>query len=143
MASETNPGRVTGQTKDVGFQIGVRRTLPVPPGEAWARLTSPEWVRTWLGGDPGVELAKGAEYSLADGSRGEIRVCKPGSHLRLTWWPEGWPRASTVQVRVLPATGERTVFSFHQEHLPGPAEREERRAFYAGVLDALEAMIRR
>jgi hypothetical protein len=53
-------------------------------------------------------------------------------------------------VRVIPK-GDRTTIShisldsaatFHQEHLPGAGEREERRAHFTAALDALEALIR-
>lgn len=35
---------------------------------------------------------------------------------------------------------ERTVIAFHQEHLPGPGEREERRRHFVSALDALELL---
>lgn len=132
---------VTGETADTGFQIGLQRTLPLAPDEAWRLLMSAEGVRAWLCGDPKVRWEKGARYTLQDGSTGEVRVFNAGSHLRMTWQPEGWARASTIQVRVAPASGGRSVLSFHQEHLPGPAERETRRAFFAAAADALQRQI--
>lgn len=131
----------TGKTRDVGYQIGVRRTMPLALDEAWALLTSPEGVRLWLGDAPGVEIEPGADYVLEDGSSGEIRVVSDRSHLRLTWQPGDWPRASTLQVRVIPKD-ERTTIAFHQEHLPGPDEREARRAHFARVLDAIGERLR-
>jgi uncharacterized protein YndB with AHSA1/START domain len=71
---------------------------------------------------------------------GEVRVYTPYSHLRITWHPPGWPRASTLQLRVIPK-GDKTVIAFHQEHLPGEKEREERRTHYIAVLDELEHII--
>jgi len=47
----------------------------------------------------------------------------------MTWHPEKWEKASTVQIRVIPSK-EKTVISFHQENLPGPAEMEERKLFF-------------
>jgi len=129
--------RAVGQTADTGFQIGVQRTLPITPDEAWALLMSPEGVRTWLGGE-GPRWEKGEKYALHDGAAGEVRVFKPGSHLRITVHPEGWPRASTLQVRVTPSGEQKSVISFHQEHLPGTAEREARRRFFEAALDALQ-----
>ena len=70
-----------------------------------------------------------------------MRVYKPNSHLRLTWHPAGWPRPSTIQVRVIPS-GEKTVISFHQEHMPGPEAREIRRTFFKNALDALGELIK-
>ena len=130
--------RAVGQTGDTGFQIGVRRTLPISAEDAWRLVTSADGVRAWLGGAPEMRWEKGETYALEDGSGGEVRVFKPGSHLRITWGPEGWPRRSTVQVRVMPSGERKTVVSFHQEHLPGAAERDERRRFFEAALDVLE-----
>lgn len=135
------PGeRPTGLTKDTGFQIGVRRTLPIRLEAAWQLLTSGQGLKIWLGATAGLDFEKGATYQLEDGTVGEVRVFSPNSHLRLTWQPPGWPRASTIQLRVIPKD-ERTVIAFHQEHLPGAAEREERRAHYRAVLAELERMM--
>lgn len=130
--------RMVGQTADTGFQIGVQRTLPIPPEDAWALLTSPQGVAAWLGAAPPLKWEKGETYALKDGAAGEVRVFKPGSHLRITVQPDGWPRASTLQVRVMPKGEQKTVVSFHQEHLPGADEREERRRFLESALDALQ-----
>jgi uncharacterized protein YndB with AHSA1/START domain len=129
-----------GLTKDVGYEIGVRRTLPIDLKAAWKLITSEEAVSLWLGNPADIDFSKGAEYELSDSSQGEVRVFEPNSHLRITWQPQGWQHASLIQVRVMPAkTG--TTISFHQEHLPGSAEREQRRLHFEAVLDKLEAMI--
>jgi uncharacterized protein YndB with AHSA1/START domain len=132
--------RVVGQTKDVGFQIGVQRTLPIPLEQAWALLTSPQGMRLWLGGAPRMRLEKGATYTLPDGSTGALRVFEPDHHLRITWQPRGWARPSTIQVRVIPS-GDKTTLAFHQEHLPDSAAREQRRAHFESALGAIERMI--
>jgi uncharacterized protein YndB with AHSA1/START domain len=129
----------TGLTKDTAWQVGARRTLAVPAGEAWQLVTSPESQAAWLGPGKPIELVGGAHYQLDDGSSGEVRVVVDGSHVRLTWQPGDWPRPSTIQVRVI-ARGERSVIAFHQEHMPGPAEREQRRAHFAAALDELERL---
>lgn len=128
--------RPTGLTKDVGYQIGVRRMLPVRIEEAWRLITSPEGLQAWLGDLPKLPSSKGMVYQLPDGSVGEVRVFSPGSHLRITWQPPGWGRASTIQVRTIP-NGDRTVIAFHQENLPGPEEREERRTHFKAALEIL------
>jgi uncharacterized protein YndB with AHSA1/START domain len=134
--------RAVGQTADTGFQIGVQRTLPLSVDDAWALLTSPKGVRAWLGG-AAPKWEKGEKYELKDGSGGEVRVFKPGSHLRITWQPERWPRASLIQVRAMPKGEGKSVISFHHEHLPGAAEREERRRFYEAAMDALQEQVKK
>lgn len=135
------PQRSVGETRDAGFEIGVRRTLPVPAETLWLLVTSAEGRRAWLGAGPDFALEPGAAYALDDGAQGEVRVLRPGSHVRLSWQPGDWPRASTIQVRVLPG-GAQSVLAFHQEHLPDAAAREERRAHFTAALDALQRLIR-
>jgi uncharacterized protein YndB with AHSA1/START domain len=129
--------RGVGQTADGAFQVGVRRTLPMAHDDAWRLVTSAQGVRAWLGETSGFAWEKGAAYATPGGAAGQVRVFKPGSHLRMTWRPPGWARPSTIQVRVLPAGG-RTTIAFHQERLPGAAEREERRRHFEAALDALQ-----
>jgi uncharacterized protein YndB with AHSA1/START domain len=131
--------RAVGQTADVGFNVGAQRRLAITPDEAWRLVTSAKGVRAWLGDARGFAAEKGAEYTTADGASGVVRVARPGSHLRLTWQPPGWVRASTIQVRVM-AQGEKTTISLHQEHLPGAAEREEARRRFKAALDALQRL---
>lgn len=130
---EGDEGRPVGKTKDAGWQVGARRTFDVSADRAWEFLTSEQGLALWLGMGAGVELREGSEYKLADGTEGEVRVLKPGSHVRLTWRPPGWKRRSTIQVRVIPK-GERCVIAFHQEQLPDGQARETRRAYYLQVL---------
>lgn len=127
-----------GMTKDAGWEIGVRRTVELTPGEAWQLVTSPAGRRCWLGEVEGWALEPGAAYHLPEGTHGEIRVVS-ASHLRITWQPPGWERPSTIQVRVN-ANGPRAVIAFHQEHLPGQAERAERKAHFLAALAALESL---
>ena len=135
-----NAEKPVGLTKDTGFQIGVRRTLDIGLEAAWDLLLSARGLQAWLGEPLTMRLANGAQYQLKDGSAGQIRVLSPGSHIRLTWDPGNWSRASTVQVRVIPA-GERTVIAFHQEHLPDQNTRQARRDYYMAALDELESII--
>ncbi len=132
--------RSAGQTRDAGFQAGARRTLAVTPARAWAFLVSPAGAATWLGDTGGAAVAQGTRLALPDGSSAEVTVFEPGSHLRMRWQPGDWPRASIMQLRVI-ASGERATVAFHQEHLPGPDEREQRLQHFADALDRIEAAL--
>ena len=135
MSAEPRP---VGLTASAGWEVGARRTVDLTPAEAWALLTSPTGLRCWLGALEAWKLEPGAGYSLLDGTTGEVRVVSD-SHLRITWKPLGWERASTIQVRAL-TNGQRSVLAFHQEHLPNAWARSERRAFFHAALDSLEAL---
>ena len=128
--------RPVGLTKDVGWQIGVRRTVPLSVEEAWDLLFSKEGLKVWLGDTAKITFTRNEPYQLKDGTTGEIRVFEKHSHIRLTWDPEGADRPSTIQVRVMPCDG-RCIIGFHQEHLGSAAEREQRRRFFQQVLDKL------
>jgi uncharacterized protein YndB with AHSA1/START domain len=131
--------RMTGETADTGFQIGVRRTVPISAEEAWRLVTSPEAVQLWLGDAGDLALEKGAPYTTAEGESGEVRAVS-GSHLRLTRQPPGGARGSTIQVRAMPS-GSKAVLSFHEEHLPDADAREARRRHFESVLDQLQQRI--
>ncbi|NDJ75529.1 MAG: SRPBCC domain-containing protein [Chloroflexi bacterium] len=130
--------RLVGWTKDTGFQIGVRRTLPTGEAQAWEWVTSPEGLAQWLAEVDALDFQKGEVYHAAHGTSGEVRVYKPRSHLRITYHPPGWERPSTIQVRVM-ARGDRTTVAFHEEHLASADLREQRRAHFSAALDHLEA----
>lgn len=132
---------IIGQTKGVGVEIGVRRTFDVPVMRAWEVITSDEGVHLWLGDVSGLRWEKGEAYTTKDGTEGEVRVINHGSHLRITWWPKDWEKASTIQIRTIP-NGERTTISFHQENLAGTDEREEMRQRWENVLDELKKILK-
>jgi uncharacterized protein YndB with AHSA1/START domain len=131
--------REVGRTKDVGYQIGVRRTVPHSVEDVWDLLVSPEGLSVWLG--PGVELTpeKSAPYSAENGTSGEVRSFREHDRIRVTWQPADWSHETTVQVALLPAaTG--TALLFHQEHLADSDERERQREHWRGVIDDLVAL---
>lgn len=127
-----------GKTADAGYQVGVRRTLPCSEERLWRLLLSPAGLETWLGGP--AEIAEGVRFRLDNGTTGEIRVYRPGSHIRLGWRPAGWGAPSTLQVRVM-AARRGTTLSFHQEHLAGAAERAAMKAHWEGVIGSLAGML--
>ena len=131
----------SGLTKDAGWQIGVRKTLPIGLAEAWDLLFSEEGLRAWLGDLPGFHAVKGAAFELSDGTRGEFTVFKKHSHARLTWHSPGYPRRAITQVRVIPDGEDKTVFAFHQEQLPSEEARKERRAFFKRAVKRIEELV--
>lgn len=131
--------RPVGKTEDVGYQIGVRKTIPVNSDEAWQFLTAGDGIDIWLGEISTEALSKGTTYQLPDGTEGEVRVFSD-CHLRMSWHPPGWSRSSTIQLRVIPQN-DKSIIAFHQEHLPGPEQREQRRKFYKRVLGELNQIL--
>jgi uncharacterized protein YndB with AHSA1/START domain len=129
---------VVGKTKDVGFQVGVRRTFPISLEQAWKYLTSREGIEIWLGAVDNFHLTKGATYQTKDGASGEVRVVNRLENIRVTWQPQEWSQPSTIQVRVIPGGRGKTVVSFHQEKLPDAEVREQMLARWTGVLDEMQ-----
>lgn len=129
--------RTTGQTSDGSFQVGVQKSFPLAPKKAWELLVSLEGMRTWLGEGSRPDPKKGDAYATTEGVEGEFRVVKKMSHLRLSWQPSSWSRASTLQVRVVPKGPKKSVISFHHEGIPGEKEREQMRARWKKVEEEL------
>ncbi|KOP72520.1 ATPase [Lysinibacillus sp. FJAT-14745] len=132
--------KIIGQTKTVGFQVGVRRMFPISQEEAWNLVTSQDGLNVWLGESMIIILEPGQNYITKLGS-GEIRVVKPLQQLRLTWQKVGWEKASTVQVRIIPSASDKTTISFHQEKLSNQNVREEMKKYWEKVLTELKERI--
>lgn len=127
-----------GRTAQSGYQLGVRKTVPFSEQQLWMLLLSADGMRTWLGGT--ADLAQTVHYRLDNGTTGDVRVLKPGSHLRLTWQPQGWTTPSVLQIRIISAkTG--TTLSFHQEQLSGTPERTEMKVHWEQVIRNLTGIL--
>lgn len=113
---------MTGKTKDAGWQVGVRRTLPLEIAEAWDLLTSQPWLYRWSGltvldpDDPGVRSLTAQRV---------IRVRT---------------QHSLVQLRMQSAATGTTV-AFHEEHLPDNQTRTLRKHHWEQLLDDLESAV--
>jgi uncharacterized protein YndB with AHSA1/START domain len=131
--------RITGQTADAGFQIGVQKTLPIPVQRAWEIITSPEGIKVWLGDAPDIQLKVGYKYRMADGVSGEIRSVKSGERIRLTWHPQGRVQPATLQV-TLTASGNKTSLRFHHEKLADGKEREKMQKHWREITERLSTL---
>jgi uncharacterized protein YndB with AHSA1/START domain len=131
--------RPTGLTRDAGWEIGVSRTAAVPLEEVWDFLTSPEGSAVWLGAGVHRLDEPGEAYETSAGIVGQIRSFRPRDRVRLTWRPPDWDHDSTVQFTVSSAGPGRTMLRFHQERLADAGEREQQRAHWRAVLDAVVA----
>jgi uncharacterized protein YndB with AHSA1/START domain len=129
--------RPTGLTKGAGWEIGVSRSVAFPPEEVWDFLTSAEGSAVWLGAGVQRLDQPGSTYQTSDGTSGEVRSFRPLDRVRLTWQPEDWSHDSTVQFTLSRTTSGRTLLRFHQERLADATEREQQRAHWQGVLDAV------
>lgn len=137
-AFERDSGRKESDQAEAGaFDIAAQKVIPVPLGRAWSRLFTPEGLALWLGNLPELKCVSGHAYRTADGTTGMVRVGKPPEHIRLTWQPKGWKKASTIQIRLAVVDARRTKVSFHQEQLPDARTREDRRKHWQQVLAAL------
>ena len=123
--------RAVGQTAG-GFQVGVQRSVARPVTEVWALVTSRPDL--WLGEGVRVVLEPGRHYEAA-GTKGEIRVVKPGDRLRLTWQLDGWTAPATVQLTLLATGPGKTALHAHVERLPDAGARETARARWREALD--------
>ena len=128
--------RALGETESAGFEIGVQKTLPLSPQDAWNLFTQPEGLALWLGTVPCLRWEKGAAFATAEGTRGEIRSFTPGKHVRLTWQPPHFAAPSTLQVSLTPS-GKKTALRFHQEKLASAAAREQMHAHWRDILQKL------
>ncbi|CRK83377.1 SRPBCC family protein [Neobacillus massiliamazoniensis] len=129
--------RIVGQTKTVGFQVGIRRTFPISQEKAWEFVASEDGLKLWLGESTKINLQPGQKFCTKMGE-GEIRIVKPLQQLRLAWKKEGWDKTSTIQVRIIPKENTKTTISFHQENLSDQNVREEMQQYWERILKQIE-----
>lgn len=130
-----------GRTRDAGWQIGVSKTIDRPVEDVWSFITSPAGIAIWLGEGVTVLSDLGAGYETAAGVRGETRSFRELDRVRLTWQPPGWRHETTLQLTVSPAGAGRARLGVHQERLANAEEREQQRAHWRGVVNALVAAL--
>lgn len=129
--------KVVGQTKDAGFQIGVRKTFAVPVETIWNFLFSEKGLSTWLGNIRLENFELGRPYKTKEGIEGKVNVFKPNSHIRLTWKPKQWTNTSALQIRAIP-NKDKTTISFHQDKLLDSKQREEMKKYWEEVIEKIE-----
>jgi uncharacterized protein YndB with AHSA1/START domain len=134
---EMDTRRIVGQTKTVGFQVGIRRTFPISQEKAWEFVASEDGLKLWLGECTKINLQPGQKFRTKMGE-GEIRIVKPLQQLRLAWKKEGWDKTSTIQVRIIPKENTKTTISFHQENLSDQNVREEMQQYWERILKQIE-----
>ena len=111
----------TGLTKDAGWQVGVRTTVPVDAATVWQYLLG-AGLPLWLG-ETTIPSQANAVYETDDGVRGRLISRTEGTRLRLSWRPDDWPHDTTLQLS-LRAAATGTTIAVHHERL---ADRDERR----------------
>jgi len=130
-----------GLTKQRGFQVGARKTFPIPLEQAWEFLLSPEGGKFWLGEpEESKALEIGKTLISKEGIEAKISIYKPRSHLRMTWKHKAWKNTSILQIRVIPA-GTKTTISFHQEKLSNEGQRALMKAHWKQVLAQITAYL--
>ncbi len=131
--------RVIGQTSAGGYQIGVQKTLPIPPDVAWSLVMEGPGLAAWLGKVDNLELERGAQYQTGEGAWGEVRSVLAGQRVRLTWHSLELSGPSTLQVTIMPA-GDKASVRFHQERLSSLEERELMRQRWREALERLAGL---
>ncbi|ASJ52482.1 ATPase [Brevibacillus formosus] len=133
----TESSKIVGQTAATGFQVGVRRTMPITPEQAWTFLTSSEGVKLWLGHVSNLTFSEGETFTSSDGISGQFRVVKPFRQFRLKWSMKEWEKPSTLQIRLISDKPDRTTISFHQENLDHMNTREQMKLHWEEVLNEI------
>jgi uncharacterized protein YndB with AHSA1/START domain len=128
--------KVTGQTKDAGFQFGLRKTFLVNAETAWDYLFTEEGLSIWLGTTKHADFELKKPFITEEGNEGTLNVLKPYSHVRLTWKKPGWADLSSLQIRVLDNKGKVTI-AIHQDQLEDADMRDEAEVYWNGVMDKL------
>ncbi|MCB0655633.1 MAG: SRPBCC domain-containing protein [Saprospiraceae bacterium] len=137
-------GKTIGKTKDQGWQIGVRKTLPVAPDHLWEFLVEPSRLAIWLSPSTDHEASRlwsGQAVVFASGVQAVVRTIRPYSHFRLLYQRPQDPRPTRLQVRIIPASHGSSTLAFHQELLQDAAHRALMKLHWLQVIQRIEAAL--
>lgn len=129
-----------GQTKDGGFQFGIRKTFSVSTEKVWNFLFSENGLKIWLG-ILKSELEIKKAYETENGTKGLVLVFKPNSHIRLNWKRKNWENMSTIQIRVI-GNQKKTTIAIHQEKLLNFEQRSEMKEHWNKIMKKIENEIK-
>lgn len=135
------PSPSAGLTRDAGWELSLRGTLPAPAAEVWRRLLE-EWLPQWLGVDSVPQMV-GAPLRERGRVRGRVVGCHVGRRVQVRWTPAVLDHETVFQVSLQEfADGprRRTLLALHQERLLGPAERQGLLEHWQAVLDEVGAV---
>jgi uncharacterized protein YndB with AHSA1/START domain len=133
--AESGKTGTTGQTKDAGWEVGVKRTVAAPVDVVWKFLLG-DGLPLWLGNTT-LTYEKGDAYETDDDIRGKILSFTDGMRIRLSWQPGEWDHDSTLQLTVRGAASGTTI-GFHQERLSGREERKIMLGHWKDVVQQLD-----
>ena len=119
--------------KDLGYQIGVRKTFTVSTEKMWDFLLSETGITIWLGQINMDDFELHKPFKTTEGIEGKLSVFKPDSHMRLRWKSTDWLRYSTVEIRVTNSKGRAAVV-FHHTGLFDVEKREALIGYWKGVI---------
>jgi len=108
--------KTIGQTKDAGWQFGVRKSVLLNIDNVWGFLFSENGIKLWL---------KDADK--------EFSTFNPLSHIRTKWKLKGWTNEATLQMRVL-SNKDKTTIAFHIDRLLDEKQREETKTYWTKIL---------
>ena len=114
---------MVGQTKDTGWQFGVRKSVSLNLNEVWDFMFSEKGIKIWL---------KGADK--------EFSTFKQLSHLRTKWKLKDWSNEATLQMRVISGK-DKTTIAFHIEKLLDEKQREETKIYWDKVIKTITEQI--
>lgn len=125
-----------GLTKDVGWELGVRRTVAVERVAVWDFLLG-SGLPLWLGVE---ELGGvGSRYECPGGA-GEVRSLTEGTKVRLTHRAPTDEHETTIQIALRDAARGTTIV-FHQERMRDAEERERGLEHWKAVADRIETAL--
>ncbi len=138
--AESGKTGTTGQTKDAGWEVGVKRTVAAPVDVVWKFLLG-DGLPLWLGNTT-LTYERGDAYETDDDIRGQILSFTDGMRIRLSWQPGEWDHDSTLQLTVREAESGTTI-GFHQERLSGREERKIMLGHWKDVVQQLDDALSR
>ncbi|MBN9294687.1 MAG: hypothetical protein J0G96_11985 [Flavobacteriia bacterium] len=116
--------KITGKTKDAGWQFGIRKSVPLKLNEVWEFLFSENGIKLWL-----------------EDADQKFSTFRQLSHIRTKWKLKDWTNEATLQMRVLSNNKDKTTIAFHIDKLLNEDQREETKMYWNNIIKIITEQI--
>ena len=129
--------RIAGQNGKGEYSTVATRTFPLSARELWKLISSPDGLALWLKPMGDFMVKPKNEFEVEGGIFGEVRTMKAPERIRMTWQETDWPKASVLNVAVIPRDGKKSVLVFQHDGLRSARQREDLRAYWKARIEEL------
>lgn len=131
-----------GKTKNAGWQVGIRKTIPLTSDQLWNFITGNQGMQIIIGDTISATNSYNQDRISEKEIQYKITTIVQNSHLRMQWRLPDWKEYSILQIRVYSTGQNKAVLAIHQEKLVNGNTRAVMKKYWQEKIDNIVKAIR-